>query len=92
MKCVSRLGPAAGKAKIIIVAEEGDPTLLELERLPKESSVVLLRGTTAEEFFTPEGRRALAEANVLLNCVGEGKQIIVKKRTSGWLISFNGWH
>lgn len=66
------LGPAAGgQAKIIVVAKESDHTLVELERLPKGSSAVLFRGTTIEEFSTPEGKQALAEANVLLNCVGK---------------------
>ena len=68
----NRLGPAAeGQAKIIVVAKEGDRTLVELERLPEGSSAVLFRGSTIEEFSTPEGKQALAEANVLLNCVGK---------------------
>lgn len=72
-KTWSRLGPAAGgQAKVIVVAKEGDPTLVELERLPKDGSAsVLFRGATAEDFSTPEGKQALAEANVLLNCSGE---------------------
>ncbi|CBN77946.1 D-isomer specific 2-hydroxyacid dehydrogenase, NAD-binding [Ectocarpus siliculosus] len=65
-----RLGSAAGQASIIVVAEADDPTLVELERLPKDASEVLFRGSTIEEFSTPEGKRALAEANVLLNCIG----------------------
>lgn len=68
----NRLGPAAeGQAKIVVVAKEGDRTLVELERLPEGSSAVLFRGTTIEEFSTPVGKNALAEANVLLNCVGK---------------------
>ncbi|CAM9912804.1 unnamed protein product [Scytosiphon promiscuus] len=67
-----KLGPAAGgQAKLIVVAKEGDPTLVELERLPQGSSAVLFRGNTAEEFLTDEGKEALAEANVLLNCSGK---------------------
>lgn len=68
----NRLGPAAeGQAKIVVVAKESDRTLVELERLPEGSSAVLFRGTSIEEFSTPEGKQALAEANVLLNCVGK---------------------
>ncbi|CAM9602313.1 unnamed protein product, partial [Ectocarpus sp. 6 AP-2014] len=65
-----RLGPAAGgQAKVIVVAKEGDPTLVELERLPKDGSAsVLFRGATVGDFSTPEAQQALAEANVLLNC------------------------
>ncbi|CAN0010287.1 unnamed protein product, partial [Ectocarpus sp. 12 AP-2014] len=68
-----RLGPAAGgQAKVIVVAKEGDPTLVELERLPKDGSAsVLFRGATVEDFSTPEAQQALAEANVLLNCCGK---------------------
>eukprot|EP00903_Cladosiphon_okamuranus_P020631 g18941.t1 len=67
-----RIGPAAeGQAKIVVVAKEGDRSLVELERLPKGSSAVVFRGTTIEEFSTPEGKQALAEANVLLNCGGK---------------------
>lgn len=71
-KNLSRLGPAAeGRAKIVVVAKESDRTLVELERLPEDSSAVVFRGTTIEEFSTPEGKQALAEANVLLNCGGK---------------------
>lgn len=56
------------------MAKEGDKTLVELERLPEGSASVLFRGATLEEFSTPEGRQALAEANVLLNCAGEGAE------------------
>lgn len=58
------------------MAKESDRTLVELERLPKGSSAVVFRGATIEEFSTPEGKQALAEANVLLNCVG---------KESGWI-------
>lgn len=70
-----RIGPSAdGQAKLVVVAKEGDPSLVELERIPKNddgSSAVLFRGRNFEEFSTPEGKQALKEANVLLNCGGE---------------------
>ncbi|CAN0236870.1 unnamed protein product [Pylaiella littoralis] len=71
----SRIGPVAeGRAKIVVVATEGDPTLAELEGIPKNddgSSAVLFRGRNFDEFSTPEGKQALQEANVLLNCCGK---------------------
>lgn len=67
---VQSLGPAAGVAMIVVVAKEDDVTLKELRRLPGDAKVVL-RGCTIEEFSTPEGKEALQDANVLLNCIGK---------------------
>ncbi|CAM9970731.1 unnamed protein product [Ascophyllum nodosum] len=68
------LGPPAGEAKIIVIAAEGDDTLVELERLP-EKAKFLFRGVNMEEFSTSEGKQALAEANVFLVCTG-GKDLL----------------
>lgn len=67
---MQRLGPPAGEAKIIAIAKEGDETLVELERLPDKAEF-LFRGHGIEDFMSPGGRAALAEANVFLNCKGE---------------------
>ena len=66
----SSLGPAAGEAKIVVLEKENGPLLVELERLPAEATVVF-RGATVEDFSTPDGKQALAEANVFLVCPGE---------------------
>ena len=74
------LGAAAGEAKIIVVADDDDCSLVELERLPAEATV-LFRGSAAEDFSTPEGKQALADSNVLLFCAGEW--LMAGKGTSG---------
>ena len=76
------LGPAAGEVKIIVLAKENHRNLVELERLPAEATV-LSRGATAEDFSTPEGKQALAEANVFLVCPGEGSFFFAWEGPSG---------
>jgi phosphoglycerate dehydrogenase-like enzyme len=68
------LGPAQGEARIVIVAQKDDPTLKQLldeeEGTLPPKACVLLVASTLEEFKSPPGLKALADANVLLNCIG----------------------
>ncbi|CAM9806711.1 unnamed protein product [Choristocarpus tenellus] len=63
------IGGPVEEARIVVIAEEDDSTLKELDALPPKSSVIF-RGSNSAEFDTADGRRALGEANVLLNCIG----------------------
>jgi hypothetical protein len=56
-------------AKIVVVAQQDDETLEELKHLPAGAEV-LFTGAKAEDFTSSDAEAALANATVLLNCIG----------------------
>ena len=63
------LVPTMRAAKIVVIAQQDDETLEELKHLPAGAEV-LFTGATAEDFRTADAAAALADATVLLNCIG----------------------
>jgi hypothetical protein len=56
-------------AKIVVIAQQDDETLEELKHLPAGAEV-LFTGAKAEDFTSSDAEAALANATVLLNCIG----------------------